>query len=81
MAKVTFELVNNRTCDVVMGFTSLPSCIDYIRKFINEPRSYGVDELENGDMIDTCSAFYLIENYKDPKRYPNTLTEINDLLR
>lgn len=75
MAKVTFDLVNNDNAEVLKTFSTLKDCVNHIRLTINDARKYGVDELENGEIVDTCSAYYLLERYKDLNKTPSSLSD------
>lgn len=70
---ITFDLINIDNWEVVKSFDTLRDCVNHIRLTINDARRYGVDELENGEMRNTCSAYYLLENYKDLDKLPNEL--------
>ena len=37
----------------------------YVKVYINDPRSYVVNEVKDSDIINSTSAFYLIENFTD----------------
>lgn len=75
MAKITFNLIHNDNAEVVKSFRTLKDCVNHIRLKINDARKYGIDELENGEMVDTCSAYYLLENYKDLNKLPLSLCD------
>ena len=75
MAKITFDLIHNDNAEVVKSFLTLKDCINYISLTINDARKYGVDELEDGEMVDTCSAYYLLEKYKDLNKLPLSLRD------
>jgi hypothetical protein len=75
MAKVTFDLIHNDNAEVVKSFNTLKDCVHHIRMTINDARKYGVDELEDGETVDTCSAYYLLENYKDSNKLPLSLRD------
>lgn len=75
MAKVTFDLIHNDNREVVKSFITLKDCLNHIRLTINDARKYGVDELENGNMVGTCSAYYLLENYRDLNKLPLSLRD------
>lgn len=74
--KVTFDLVDNRSSITVKSFSTLYDCVKHVRMSINEPRNYSIEEMEDGDMVETCSAYYLLENYKDLEKLPVTLFDI-----
>lgn len=71
--EVTFDLVHNDDCIVVKTTNTLKEIVDYVRKNINDARKYGVDEMEDGELVETCSAFYLLETYKDLEKLPLSL--------
>lgn len=75
MAKVSFNLTSIKSGEVVKPFDTLKDCVNYIRLSINDARNYGVDELENDEIVDTCSAYYLLENFKDLSKLPQTLSD------
>jgi hypothetical protein len=75
MPKITFDLINKQTAEVIKSFSSLKICVKYIRLVINDARQYAVDELEDGEIIDTCPAYYLLENYKDLDKLPLSLKD------
>ena len=75
MAKVTFDLIHNDNAEIVKSFTTLKDCVNHIRLTINDARNYSVDELEDSEMVDTCSAYYLLENYKDLNKLPLSLRD------
>lgn len=77
MAKITFQLVQNSNEDVVKTSTALLDIWSFIKAAINEPRSYSVEELENGELVDSVCACYLIENYKDSEELPLTVSDIS----
>lgn len=69
MAK-SFELVTQNG-NLVKASNSLLEVWSYIRLYINEPRTYEVDQIsEKGDIECSCTAYFLIENYKTPESLP-----------
>ena len=75
MPIVSFHLVSNTDLLVVKSFSSLVDCVKYIRLNINDARSYFVDQIDDGEIVDTCSAYYLLENYKDLNKLPELLKD------
>ena len=84
MAKVTFNLVYDwdRSDHIVKSFNALRDCVTYIRLHVNDARKYYiVEELVDGEEVDCCNAYYLLdayyllEKYKNLDTLPLTLTD------
>lgn len=73
MSMVKFNLIVTDTEELVKDFSNLKSCVRYIKMVINNPSTYSVDEVIDNDILDSCSALYLVENYKDLDKLPKTL--------
>lgn len=66
MAKVTFDLINNNILDdIVKSFDTLRDCVAYIRLHIDNARNFTVDELEDSEIVNSISVYYLLEKYKN----------------
>lgn len=63
MGLISFALVNNDSDEAIKVSTHLLDIFVYIRNTINNPVNWSVEELDGDDIIDTCSAYYLIVNY------------------
>ncbi len=78
MGKVQFKLMSNNGYQMADISDSLVDIWKYIRKTINEPRLYFVEQLDDkGNFVDSVSAFYLIENFKDEDTLPLLISDIN----
>ena len=75
MAKVTFNLVWDHSDHIVTSFNTLKDCVNYIRLHVNDARKYIVEELVDGEEVDCCNAYYLLEKYKNLDTLPLTLTD------
>lgn len=72
MDKAIFNLIY-RSNEVVKSFNTLRDCVNHIRLVLNDSRKYDVEEVKDGRIIDTCSAYYLLENHKDLDKLPSSL--------
>lgn len=76
MATLSFKLVNKGNGDSIKESHTLLGIFNHIRLHINEPRSWMVEEFEDGESVDQCCAHYLMENFK-PDTLPKTVTDIS----
>lgn len=78
--KVSFKLISHDGYQMTEASNSLLDIWKTIKNTINEPRNYFVEQINGkGDVEDSISAFYLIENFKDEKTLPKLITEIVNL--
>lgn len=73
MAKVTFNLTHNNNDEDVKSFTTLKSCVEYIFLTDKDWVNYTIDELENGEVVDSCSPCYFLETCKNLNNLPSSL--------
>ena len=77
MAQVSFRLLHKDN-DTHVEFESglLELVWSYIRLKINLPCNWLVEECEDGEMVQVCSAEYLVSNYKRAEDLPKTISDI-----
>lgn len=64
MAKITFALVKSNTDSVDSIFGTLKSLYEYARLKYTDFGSYHIEELEDGEMVETCNLSYFMNSYK-----------------
>lgn len=76
MANSKFKLVCKESNYTIKESGSLKSLFEHIQFYIDKPENYLVEENEGGDVVDTCSAKFLIENFKNPEDVPLSILDI-----
>jgi len=76
MANILFKIVHTKSHIVLKEFNTLVDALNYLRVNINDSRSWGVEEFENGKLVDLASAYYLIENLKNKDDVPFSIQDI-----
>ncbi len=78
MKKVSFDLQCKNNYLWIKESDSLNEIWKHIRNFVNEPRSYIINQINDEGRIEcSISAFYLIENFKDEASVPLLISDIN----
>lgn len=72
MAIPKFKLVCKESNYTVKESDSLKSIYEHIQFYIDKPENYRIEEY----CVDTYSAKYLIENFKNPEDVPLSILEI-----
>lgn len=75
MGNISFELTHENG-DLIKRSRTLKDIWWHIKTTINEPRNYCVDQLNDGEIEDTASAYYLVENYKTEETLPQLISDI-----
>lgn len=77
MANITFKIVHTKSHEVLKEFNTLVDAWKHIRLYINDSRSWGVEEFENGELVDLASAHYLIESFKNEDDVPFSIQDMD----
>ena len=76
MATVSFNLIHKKSGHSNKECSTLIDMYIHIQKHLNNPRNWMVEELEDGDAVDQCCAFYLLENFTK-ETLPPCIQDIN----
>lgn len=76
MAVSKFKLVCKESNYTIKESDSLKSIFEHIQFYIDKPENYLVKENEGGEIVGTCSAEFIIENFKNPEDVPLSILDI-----
>lgn len=79
MAISKFKLVCKESNYPIKESGSLKSIFEHIQFYIDKPENYLVEENEGDEVVDTCSAKFLIEcfqSFKNPEDVPVSILDL-----